>query len=213
MYPKPALLQKARETYRKRLPNDAVGRAWDEIVSLVKREYSPDSKVTITWGGESIQLFGYFILMLDRVLAEYECQRLFEERRLSTNPPPLPKPPKNFDGDIQRAMIKTLEYMPWVNFAMTTWPCRQLCRDDFLEHAARQVVDMLVAAKGKAVAKAEEPPDRGQIEEVAYLAWEAAGRPEGDGRDFWLAAEARIKVEKMRKALWEVIPRDDDRRF
>jgi hypothetical protein len=32
------------------------------------------------------------------------------------------------------------------------------------------------------------------IRELAYLKWEAAGFPEGDGIDFWLDAEREVKL-------------------
>ena len=33
----------------------------------------------------------------------------------------------------------------------------------------------------------------------AYYKWEAAGRPSGDGMEFWLQAEAEIQAEEMNK--------------
>jgi hypothetical protein len=37
---------------------------------------------------------------------------------------------------------------------------------------------------------------REEISLRAYLKWEAAGRPEGDGVDFWLEAEADLRATK-----------------
>ncbi len=38
--------------------------------------------------------------------------------------------------------------------------------------------------------------DRQAIEKLAYEKWEAAGRPEGDGVNFWLEAEKEFKDKK-----------------
>jgi hypothetical protein len=34
--------------------------------------------------------------------------------------------------------------------------------------------------------------DEQKIRELAYLLWEEAGRPEGDGAEFWLKAESQL---------------------
>lgn len=34
------------------------------------------------------------------------------------------------------------------------------------------------------------------VRELAYLKWEAAGSPAGDGFDFWLEAERELKVNR-----------------
>ncbi len=36
-------------------------------------------------------------------------------------------------------------------------------------------------------------PAADQIRELAYAKWEAAGRPAGDGAEFWLMAEAELQ--------------------
>lgn len=41
---------------------------------------------------------------------------------------------------------------------------------------------------------------RQAIREAAYLAWEQAGKPEGDGVDFWLAAERAYHGDGQPKA-------------
>lgn len=33
------------------------------------------------------------------------------------------------------------------------------------------------------------------VKEVAHGMWEAAGRPEGDGKEFWYAAEEKIRLD------------------
>jgi LysM repeat protein len=42
----------------------------------------------------------------------------------------------------------------------------------------------------KAVVTKEEL--EGKVRDLAYFKWEAAGKPVGDGRDFWLQAEEEI---------------------
>ncbi len=39
-----------------------------------------------------------------------------------------------------------------------------------------------------------------RIDELAYLKWEQAGRPEGDGVYFWLEAEREIKDRDAKNA-------------
>ena len=44
------------------------------------------------------------------------------------------------------------------------------------------------------------PPWEGQGEAIrvlAYQTWEAAGCPEGDGKEFWPDAEQEVKVEQL----------------
>lgn len=36
-------------------------------------------------------------------------------------------------------------------------------------------------------------PSADQIRELAYAKWEAAGRPAGDGAEFWLLAESELR--------------------
>ena len=38
-------------------------------------------------------------------------------------------------------------------------------------------------------------PTHDQIRELAYRKWETAGRPAGDGVEFWLAAERELAVD------------------
>jgi Protein of unknown function (DUF2934) len=62
---------------------------------------------------------------------------------------------------------------------------------------AKQAVGRVLALVGGR-ATAPPPPGRRAVrdEEVrvrAYLNWEVAGRPPGDGVAFWLAAEAEIR--------------------
>lgn len=39
--------------------------------------------------------------------------------------------------------------------------------------------------------------DLHKIRERAYQLWEEAGRPECDGKEFWLRAEVRIRIEEI----------------
>jgi hypothetical protein len=41
-----------------------------------------------------------------------------------------------------------------------------------------------------------QPPSANQIQLRAYLKWEAAGRPPGDGFKFWLEAEQELLERK-----------------
>lgn len=43
------------------------------------------------------------------------------------------------------------------------------------------------------VADAKPPADDEAVRLAAYRRWEAAGRPEGDGVEFWLAAERELR--------------------
>lgn len=44
----------------------------------------------------------------------------------------------------------------------------------------------------KEAAVSVEPPTEEAVRERAYLLWEEAGRPEGDGVDFWVRAEQEL---------------------
>jgi hypothetical protein len=47
------------------------------------------------------------------------------------------------------------------------------------------------------------PPDCDQIREAAYFKWEAAGRPCGDGVEYWLAAEVeQASMKRPSKPRW-----------
>ena len=43
-----------------------------------------------------------------------------------------------------------------------------------------------------------EKPSEERIRELAYQKWEEAGRPPGDGVEFWLAAEQEIVGQNLR---------------
>jgi hypothetical protein len=47
----------------------------------------------------------------------------------------------------------------------------------------------------QSIPEAPRPPEASEerIREAAYLKWEAAGRPDGDGVDFWLRAERELR--------------------
>src|SRR5262245_61929303 len=79
----------------------------------------------------------------------------------------------------------------------------QLCRDSQMKKSASvKSVGTAVAVKQPSDAPATNSDDRRNpraslpaheaIELCAYLRWEAAGRPAGDGVDFWLAAEDEL---------------------
>jgi hypothetical protein len=50
-----------------------------------------------------------------------------------------------------------------------------------------------------------------RIRETAYRFWEKAGRPEGQGHDFWSQAEAEIRKreDKLDEALADSFPASD----
>jgi len=210
----PPRLRKARERDRKLHPNDAVGRVWDEIAALLGDGYHADSKVTITHGQKSVEVYAYSLLGLDALLAEYEDEEFHNWRERGKPIPPTPKFHDGFEGDLMRAIAGVLtDRMPWLNHQMTRWPCRQ-DRDDFIGFAAGAVVRVLIGLKNKAVAKMNEVVPEEKIREEAYLAWEKAkeanpGLPPGDGKDFWLAAEARLKIQRLKEALQECLPVHD----
>lgn len=61
------------------------------------------------------------------------------------------------------------------------------------------VIDAAIAACNKTdafeaeIAANIKPVTDAQISERAYYLWEKAGRPEGDGQEFWLAAEKELR--------------------
>lgn len=40
------------------------------------------------------------------------------------------------------------------------------------------------------------PPAEDEVRELAYRLWEEAGRPEGDGIEFWVRAETALRGER-----------------
>ena len=52
---------------------------------------------------------------------------------------------------------------------------------------------VLSDAKSDTVTEAmKSGPSENEIRELAYRLWEESGRPEGDGTEFWLRAEAQM---------------------
>lgn len=196
-------LRVARESSRREYPNHVEGRVWDQIIAVLGDNCTGDSTVTITCGDRSVEIYAHFILGLDRELAEYEDERSNERRRLREKMPPPPSFSPGFPGDLMRIITSVLtDSMPCLYRQMTTWPCKQTDCDRFTSLVTEQIVSLLSKARDKAVARANDLVSADRIREEAYLDWEKArsSNPDlsdGDGKDFWLAAEARLKLQRL----------------